>query len=156
MLSDGSPSPWFVGDYVARASFGVALRPLCGRGVPMILAVMMLWFICLVKVPTSTHTMHPSASELPLTARCGRGVLSLVVVTTFGLLGQKAIHTTTMQTTSAELPYCLYPWSRSAINVTSFEATNSPASGNQLWMAVPNFNGVACMIFIKVEEYMVF
>ena len=119
----------------------------------MILAVTMLWFICLVKVPTSTHTMRPSASELPLTARCSRGVLSLVVVTTFWLLGQKVVHMTTMQTTSAELPYCLSSWSRSAINGTSFEATNSPASGNQLWMAVPNFNGVACVCFIIVEEF---
>lgn len=83
----------------------------------------------------------------------GRGVLSLVVVTTFGLLGQKVIPTTTMQTTSAELPYCLSSWSRSAINVTSFEATNSPASGNQLWTAVPNFNGVAYVCFNLVEEF---
>ena len=34
----------------------------------------------------------------------GRGVLSLAEVTIFGLLGRKVIPTTTMQTTSAELP----------------------------------------------------
>ena len=70
----------------------------------MILAVTMLWFICLGMVPTSTRSMRLSATELPLNARCGRGVLSLVVVTIFGFLGQKVIPTTTMQTTSAELP----------------------------------------------------
>ena len=58
-----------------------------------------------------------------------------------------------MQDTGAELPYCFSPWSRSAINVTSFEATNSPASGSQLWMAVPNFNGVAIHVLQLVEEY---
>ena len=75
----------------------------------------------------------------------GRGVPTQVTNTISGLLFLLGVRPSLMVThlSHTELPYCFSPWSRSAINVTSFEATDSPASGNQLWMAVSNFNGVA-------------
>ena len=72
----------------------------------MILAVTMLWFTCLVKVPTSIHTMRPSASELPLTARYSRGVpiLAIVIVYFMFTLAVIEMMVVTLRHTPTEFP----------------------------------------------------